>query len=350
MATTLKDIAAAAGVSVGTVDRALHDRGRIDPEVARRVKLIARQLNYHANTAAQKLAAIRKPLRINVIMHAQENEYYSQILDGVKRAAIEIADYGCDLSVSFCTNFDPIDQLHLIRTAVKSGVDGIILVPIDVPSIREEIYELTHRGLPVVFLSSVLEGAECLSSVHSDFRQSGALAAGLAAMITAGRGKILYFSPSMAMEGHRIRTDALKSSIEANFPDMRLLSVTELTNDSFDNFTSVSKALTDHPDADTVIYSGHTPAALKAISGCSHPIHCIFFDLSDAAADALSHRRIDAAILQDPQTQGYTAVMTLFQKLAYDVVPDREILVHNEIIIPESLSTESAHVASDDWI
>ena len=43
--TTLKDIAAAAGVSIGTVDRALKDRGRVNPQVAQkwiiiRIKLL----------------------------------------------------------------------------------------------------------------------------------------------------------------------------------------------------------------------------------------------------------------------------------------------------------------------
>ena len=42
MGTTLKDIAAMAGVSAGTVDRALHNRGRVNPEVAERIKKIAK--------------------------------------------------------------------------------------------------------------------------------------------------------------------------------------------------------------------------------------------------------------------------------------------------------------------
>ena len=46
MATTLKSIAEIAGVSIGTVDRALHNRGRVKPEVAARIKEIANELNY----------------------------------------------------------------------------------------------------------------------------------------------------------------------------------------------------------------------------------------------------------------------------------------------------------------
>ena len=41
--TTLKDIAAAAGVSIGTVDRALKDRGRVNPQVAQHIKDLAKE-------------------------------------------------------------------------------------------------------------------------------------------------------------------------------------------------------------------------------------------------------------------------------------------------------------------
>ena len=43
MAVTLKQIAEIAGVSRGTVDRALHNRGRVSPEVAARLRQIAQE-------------------------------------------------------------------------------------------------------------------------------------------------------------------------------------------------------------------------------------------------------------------------------------------------------------------
>ncbi len=47
MAGTIRQIAQIAGVSRGTVDRALNHRGRINPEVARRIWEIAEELDYH---------------------------------------------------------------------------------------------------------------------------------------------------------------------------------------------------------------------------------------------------------------------------------------------------------------
>ena len=46
MVGTIKEIAEKAGVSRGTVDRALNNRGRINPEVAEKIKTIAKEMNY----------------------------------------------------------------------------------------------------------------------------------------------------------------------------------------------------------------------------------------------------------------------------------------------------------------
>ena len=44
MSVTLKDLAEAAGVSRGTVDRVLHDRGAVKPEIALRIKALVKEM------------------------------------------------------------------------------------------------------------------------------------------------------------------------------------------------------------------------------------------------------------------------------------------------------------------
>ena len=56
MAVTIQQIADLAGVSRGTVDRALNNRGRIRPEVAEKIKEIAKELGYQPNMAAKALS------------------------------------------------------------------------------------------------------------------------------------------------------------------------------------------------------------------------------------------------------------------------------------------------------
>ena len=82
MAVTLQQIAEAAGVSRGTVDRALNNRGRIRPEVEERIKRIAREMGYQPSRAGRALAMAKRKIRIGVILQYMETPFMQQVLKG----------------------------------------------------------------------------------------------------------------------------------------------------------------------------------------------------------------------------------------------------------------------------
>ena len=69
MAITLQQIADLAGVSRGTVDRALNNRGRIKPEVEQRIKKIAKDVGYKPSRAGRALAMAKKNIKITPLFH-----------------------------------------------------------------------------------------------------------------------------------------------------------------------------------------------------------------------------------------------------------------------------------------
>ena len=97
--TTLKDIAAAAGVSIGTVDRALKDRGRVNPQVAQHIKDLAKEMDYHPNKIASGLVNRSRNYKIAVILHITGNDFFNEVLKGVKKAEKEIRDYGMSVDI-----------------------------------------------------------------------------------------------------------------------------------------------------------------------------------------------------------------------------------------------------------
>ena len=61
---TIKQIAKLAGVSIGTVDRVLHERGGLAPDTKARVQAAIEELGYVPNQTAQSLAVYKKRLNI----------------------------------------------------------------------------------------------------------------------------------------------------------------------------------------------------------------------------------------------------------------------------------------------
>ena len=80
---TIKQIAELAGVSRGTVDRVLNNRGSVNANTAARVREIAEKLNYKPNKAGLMLAAQKKNLKIGVILFPDSNPFFSEVLEGV---------------------------------------------------------------------------------------------------------------------------------------------------------------------------------------------------------------------------------------------------------------------------
>ncbi len=78
----IKDIALMAGVSIGTVDRVLHNRGRVSAATRIKVKEIAKKINYKPNLIARSLV-INKERTISLLVPDQQDEFWKEAWEGV---------------------------------------------------------------------------------------------------------------------------------------------------------------------------------------------------------------------------------------------------------------------------
>ena len=85
---TLQQIAEAAGVSRGTVDRALNNRGRINPEVAEKIRKLADEMGYQPNRAGRALAISKRSISIGMLVQAAATPFMEEVLEGVQAAEI----------------------------------------------------------------------------------------------------------------------------------------------------------------------------------------------------------------------------------------------------------------------
>src|SRR3569832_860194 len=94
----IKDIAAKAGVSAGTVDRVLHNRGKVAPEVEERVLQILKELNYEPYLIARALGSNKKFRIAALIPDPTFDPYWQAPRDGVESAQAALKQYGLNIS------------------------------------------------------------------------------------------------------------------------------------------------------------------------------------------------------------------------------------------------------------
>ncbi len=163
---TIKEIAALAGVSRGTVDRVLNNRGSVNPITAEKVREIAKALNYKPNKAGLALAAQKKKVKLGVILFSTDNPFFADVLKGVNEKAQDLAGYNCTVLVKqIPINVDA--QLRAIDELLQEEVSGIALAPQNDDRIRLRINTLYEQGIPVVTLNTDIENQNALPMLEA---------------------------------------------------------------------------------------------------------------------------------------------------------------------------------------
>lgn len=323
---TIKEIAELAGVSRGTVDRVLNNRGAVNDDTAKRVLTIAKSLDYRPNRAGIVLAAQKKKLKLGVIIFSTENYFFADVLSGVEEKAKELADYNCSVIVrQVYHNID--QQLQALKELVEEGVNGIAITPCNHPSIQEYIDTLFENRIPVVTLNTDIEGSKRMAYVGSHYRHSGETAAGLMQLLTHGKANIGIVSGSPDVLCHTERVAGFCSTIKEHYPNLHIADMVENHDDETESYEKTTLLLKEHPDIDALfITAGGTYGACQAVKalGLAGKLKIVSYDKAPFTQGFLEDGTLCAVICQRPQLQGSRPLEILFDYLTTGEPPHEE--------------------------
>lgn len=326
MAVTLAEIAALAGVSRGTVDRALNDRGRVDPKVAARVRRIAAERGYRPNRAGRMLARAKNPIRIGVIVQSVETMFMHTVFEEIERASAHFTTTGAEVLVRPLEGVDAQQQLDVIDELLEAGVQGIALSPAEDERVRARIQELSER-MPVVTFNSDLPDSGRLCYVGVDNFACGRMSAGLMDLLLAGHGEVLLVAGQENNWSHQQRVDGFQSEAAANFPGLSLLPPQTCGDDQQLAHDIVCRAVQEHPSLRGVYVSvnGQLGAcdALREL-GLQGKVHLICHDLIPANTENVRRGLIDFLIDQDAALQGARPIELLMDYLLAGEKPETD--------------------------
>ena len=146
MGVTIRQIAEAAGVSRGTVDRALNNRGRIRPEVAERIRKIAAEMGYKPNQLGRALSMSRNNIKVGVILQGAETPFMQEVLKGIEAARMEAENLGGTVIVHTIEHQSAKDVLLAMEKMREEEVNGIAMVPLDEERVKKEIDRFVDRA------------------------------------------------------------------------------------------------------------------------------------------------------------------------------------------------------------
>lgn len=154
MATTIKDIAAKAGVSAVTVSRALNDKPDISKETKELILQIANELGYTPNTIAKSLVT-RKTKTIGILIPVTIDPFFAEMVQGIADVCFE-SGYHIDLCHTHANADMELDYIRLLR---GKHAEGMLIYPVQED--RRYIDVLKDSPLPFVFLNRHTDALEC---------------------------------------------------------------------------------------------------------------------------------------------------------------------------------------------
>lgn len=326
MAGTIQDIAERAGVSRGTVDRALNKRGRINPSVEKRILEIADEMGY---VPRKRKSENKKKVKIGVVTQLSSASFMSKIRKGIQDAAKETASKGFELFIEECEDVSEETQLEALLRLEKLGVAGIAIMPVDGNLIRNKINELIGQGIKIITFNTDIVGTKRSCFVGMDNIRSGRAAAGLMGLLTKKEGKVMAITGHFGNSVNNMRVEGFTTELKESFPNLHLTGVQSSFDEPGEVERLVANSLHAFPDLKgIVVFSAGQEGVLKALDKQGIPAKqrpfIIVYDLTPENISGLKSDGFDFILDQNGYMQGHQALCILEDLILSDALPRKE--------------------------
>lgn len=328
MSVSIKDVAAAASVSVGTVSNVLNRRDKVSPATVERVQAAIDELGFVRNDAARQLRAGRSR-SIGLIVLDSANPFFAEVARGAEERAAA-AGISVLLGNSDQDSAREGAYLDLFR---EQRVNGVLLTPHDLNAAI-----LTDAGIPLVLVDGELPGGE-VPSVAVDDIEGGQLA--VAHLLAQGRRRIAFVGGPLSirqvadrLEGaHRALSEVSGATLEV----IELDALTVLRGREAGEAIA-SRVADERPDA---VFCANDLLAVGVLQGTAilggirvpQDLALIGYDDIDFAQSTVVPL---SSVRQPAREIGASAVDLLFDALADPTSPPRHVRFRPELVVRAS--------------
>lgn len=320
MSVTLKDLAKTAGVSVGTVSRALNDKKEVSAKTSDRIRQLAAELGYIPNRAGRALSAQKSISYIGVVLPSINSPFFDDIKRGIENATRELKDLGVDVVLEEEQGWDPKAHLEAIGRLQSRGCKAFILCTVDSPEICEKINSISAEGLPVVLINNNFPEANHICYVGPDYYKSGQIAAAMLDKCKQEQElKILIVVGYKSHLGHKRRLEGFIKELDKRDSNYQIIDIVEGHDKDIDTQQVTMRAFTNHPEINciyTATGSGVSGLGAAIIADNQHHRFVIACDEIYTTKELVKNDIIDFVVCQETETQGYQAVKKVHEFLS----------------------------------
>lgn len=300
---TVAEIAEHAGVSTATVDRVIHNRPGVKPHTVTHINSVIEALE-SGSSRGMKSNRFRDRYNFEVILPEGPNSFFNTLEEEL-RSASENDNDGVTFSVRRIEGFNPRVLADSVRRFAEAS-DGLALVAIEDPLVRDAVNQVADAGVPVVTLVSNLLNARHHAYVGLDNRAAGRTAGYLMSRFAPDQGSVLLIAGSMSLRDHEEREIGFRRVLGERSGNLHIIARLEDHDDYRTTYKEAKRTLEDHPDLVGIYNIG---AGNRGIANAmeeskrEHDIVFIGHELTHYSRQYLIDDVMDAVIDQNPKAE-----------------------------------------------
>jgi LacI family transcriptional regulator len=302
----LSDVAKEAGVSVATVDRVIHGRPGVKTHTAEHIMAVIKRMENGSAKIASNTGAQLKNLYFDVILPIGTNTFFNMLEEEIRECANRPANRHLSVRVHRIKGFNT-EALAESIDRVSQQTDGIAIVAIESPLVRDAVKRATRKDIPVVTLISDLSSSRRMGYVGLDNRAGGRTAGYLMGRFLSGlSGTVLMLAGSPRLRDHEEREMGFRRVLSERFDDFKIITYLEDRDDDETAYQQVNKVLREHPDLVGIYDIGAgTQGIAKALVESDNGADIIFIghELTQYSGEYLISGVMDAVIDQSPRKE-----------------------------------------------
>jgi len=333
----IKEIARKLGVSIGTVDRALHNRSGISKKTRATILATAERMNYRPNLAARNLKLNRK-VRIAVCLPQEIAWFFDPLREGIRAGASQAAGIAIELEFHSYPRIGEGDAA-LVGSLAK-GYDAALITPGNPTEFEPLIARLAELGTSVFCVASDAPGSARVASVRADAEVCGGIAAELLAKALGNRGTAAAITGDLSTYDHSEKLRGFTQALAASAPNIKLLPAIETHDRQLDARRATLELLRRAPEvAGLYISTANCTGVTDALREQNRlgKIEIVATDLSPEIAASIESGVIFASIYQRPFTQGLMAIEAAIRALQGEQVQEVQKRLAPHIVLRSNL-------------
>lgn len=339
----IKDIALKAQVSVGTVDRVLHNRGRVSEDALKKVLAVLEEIDYKPNLIARTLGSNKTYNLALVVPDPSQDPYWEAPIEGILQAEVEWARYGFRTERFIFNQHDSHSFERATDSALQSVPDGILIAPLFYRESLPFFKRFEEHKIPFALFNTNIHEAKPLSFIGQDLYKSGRTAGELMSLgqEDSGTFAIVHIYEDIQNSVHIVEkekgfTDYLKER-NKEFKTITISLSDPLQHSFRDQIASL---------CNTQNLKGIFVSTSKAFSVAAHlkeikqkNIRLIGYDLIPENLTYLRSGEITFLINQNPKRQAFLGFRCLANHLLFKKEVQSIDLLPLEIITAENLQS-----------